>query len=230
MGVQYEVLTMACAKGHAQRWAQVHYREEVPHCFTDFYSVLGTHGKCCFHPGTSCQKDSRTPDLTTFSLSLAIWNTTSRNTSQGVKKCNRKLDQYDQLIDDFVEYLHCRKPLSWIVEASDEFTLQQCTGSSQCSSFMEKVVGVGGCYAVRAIKMDHKFWIEVPRVKTFILGFSSGVGASTAADWVIRQIRDGLQMVGMVQPVSISQIMRLMATRGIGESESNSEDFLTAST
>ena len=95
---------------------------------------------------------------------------------------------YNTVMVEFTDYLASRHPLGFLVEEVDSFAHTDARGQSPLREFATKTNKLG--YAIRALLLDHHTWIDVPRVRVWIIGVGQELGHSVAADWMVEKIEE----------------------------------------
>ena len=85
------------------------------------------------------------------------------------------------IFEDWFSYLKFRRPRGFIVEEVETFaTAVDGQGVSFLARFCKMCAKLG--YEVRVLKCDHGIWVEISRVRVWIVGFGPELGGKDAAD------------------------------------------------
>jgi len=96
---------------------------------------------------------------------------------------------YEELMEGLPAYLEAHRPRSFWIEEVDGIILRIHAefGKSHLQILAEKVVVLG--YSIRALVLEHKVWMPIPRRRCFLIGVSEEAGGAQAATWATAKVR-----------------------------------------
>ena len=173
-----------CRRFLLSTWGQ-----EIDHVYEDNDALIDPASAYCCKCGANCSaKDLPRPDLATGGFPCKPW-THLRQTNGRTPKTGAPCEHpcYDTFTKGLPRYLSAKRPVSfWVEEVESILRVNPKTGQPYMNQVCQACSDEG--YSVRALVLDHAEFVQVRRVRVFILGFHADAGAASAAEWALQTI------------------------------------------
>ena len=160
----------------------------LQHLYTDNASLLEASSSFCCRCEGTCQGVLQTPDIVSGGFPCKPW-TLLRQNSGGTARTGAPHEHpcFRALTEHWPAYLREKQPAGCFVEEVETLLrLDPQTGQPYLNAIVAAISQEG--YSVSVVKLDLATWINVPRVRLFLLGFRASCGGGVAADWATQRV------------------------------------------
>lgn len=227
VGVEAFSLRMHCAGAAdcsrvSRRWLQTVWPDLVEHVYeknADFHQIP-TRGAApdatpqplpyCAKCSGPCQAD-RGQNIDVLGGGYPCKPFTNYRPRKGGTAAQGEPDDHPDfhtLMTEFPQTLEVLAPWCFFLEeVMDVLRISPKTGEPYLETLMTRCAEMG--YAVRAMKVDHAIWVELPRQRLFLVGVKEEAGGASAADWVVQVVQTAISHRCSSPPTPLEDIVPL---------------------
>ena len=199
-------LGCADSKGASQKWILGHVQNEVDHLFKSNDHISSGGGFCLKH-GQNCLASNRPVDIGSGGFPCQAFSSKRWKGGGTVGTgATENHSLFDVPMGGLPSYMRARRPAVFFLEEVVGFNKKvPAIGGFPMHILGREIAKLG--YAVRAFFLDTTAFIDVPRVRIFmIFVHNERGGGSTGADWIAAAIREMLAHCRLMPPARFIDI------------------------